>query len=72
MEGRGGHAAGSGARGGAPGSGGSLRCFVTDDSPRFGQLASRFLGQQMVAKPVVVSPDDLHALGRTRDLRMSA
>jgi glutamate racemase len=54
------------------GSGGSLRCFVTDDSPRFSQLASRFLGQQMVAKPVVVSPDDLHALGRTRDLRMSA
>lgn len=54
------------------GSGGSLRCFVTDDSPRFGQLAQRFLGQEMIAKPVVVSPDDLHALGRTRDLRMSA
>jgi glutamate racemase len=30
-----------------PGPLGTLRCFVTDDSPRFGRLASRFLGMKL-------------------------
>ncbi len=38
---------------------GSLRCFVTDDSPRFASLASRFLGLHIVP-PTLVSLDDLH------------
>lgn len=37
---------------------GSLRCWVTDDSPKFARLASRFLGYD-VARPTWVSPDDL-------------
>jgi glutamate racemase len=39
---------------------GSLRCFVTDDSPRFATLAARFLGLQ-VDDPTWVCLDDLHA-----------
>lgn len=37
-----------------------LRCFVTDDSPRFATLASRFLGFA-IRPPEVVSPDLLYA-----------
>lgn len=37
-----------------------LRCFVTDDSPRFATLASRFLGIA-VRQPEVVLPDLLYA-----------
>jgi glutamate racemase len=37
-----------------------LRCFVTDDSPRFATLASRFLGIT-VRLPEVVLPDVLYA-----------
>lgn len=37
-----------------------LRCFVTDDSPRFATLASRFLGIT-VRPPEVVSPDLLYS-----------
>jgi len=41
---------------------GSLRCFVTDDSPRFRTLAMKFLGQE-TEPPVLVSPDELYAVG---------
>jgi glutamate racemase len=37
----------------------SLRCFVTDDSPRFGALASHFLGFA-VAPPTWVPPEALY------------
>ena len=37
-----------------------LRCYVTDDSPRFAILASRFLGIA-VRQPEVVLPDVLYA-----------
>ena len=37
-----------------------LRCFVTDDSPRFATLASRFLGVT-IREPEVVQPDLLYA-----------
>lgn len=37
-----------------------LRCYVTDDSPRFATLASRFLGIA-VRQPEVVLPDLLYA-----------
>lgn len=37
---------------------GTLRCFVTDDSPRFGRMASRFLGMK-VDTPTLVLPDVL-------------
>jgi hypothetical protein len=37
---------------------GGFRCFVTDDSPRFGMLASRFLGFE-VEPPTRVAPDEL-------------
>lgn len=40
---------------------GSLRCFVTDNSPRFGALASQFLGLE-IGRPEHVCTDDLHAL----------
>jgi glutamate racemase len=36
-----------------------LQCFVTDDSPRFGALAARFLGVEIDA-PTWVSPDELY------------
>lgn len=39
---------------------GVLRCFVTDDSPRFGRMASRFLGMTVDA-PTLVSTDELMA-----------
>jgi glutamate racemase len=39
---------------------GSIRCFVTDDSPRFEQLASRFMGFA-VARPTHVTPEELFA-----------
>lgn len=38
---------------------GYMRCFVTDDSPRFGALASQFLGFE-VSPPAWVSPDDMY------------
>lgn len=37
-----------------------LKCFVTDDSPRFAVLASRFMGME-IAPPDLVAPDDLYA-----------
>lgn len=37
---------------------GSLRCWVTDDSPKFARLASRFLGYE-ISNPLWVSPDEL-------------
>lgn len=37
---------------------GSLRCWVTDDGPKFARLASRFLGYE-IARPVWVSPEEL-------------
>jgi glutamate racemase len=40
--------------------GGWLRCYVTDNSPRFAALASRFLGL-VVDCPTWVSLDELHA-----------
>ncbi|MGH7213436.1 MAG: glutamate racemase [Tepidisphaeraceae bacterium] len=44
-----------------PGStGGSLRCFVTDDPARFARLGSRFLGVE-IEPPTWVSPDELYA-----------
>jgi glutamate racemase len=43
----------------APARPGKLRCFVTDDSPRFGKLASRFLGFDVPA-PTWVSTDELY------------
>jgi hypothetical protein len=36
-----------------------LRCFVTDNSPRFGSLAARFLGL-VIDPPTLVSLDELH------------
>jgi glutamate racemase len=46
--------------GGAPVASGSaaLRCFVTDDSPKFAALASRFLGVE-IDPPTWVTPEDL-------------
>jgi len=41
---------------------GELRCFVTDDTPRFGVLAARFLGMR-IDQPTWVATDDLHAPG---------
>ena len=43
------------------GRGGTLRCFVTDDPPRFERLATRFLGFE-IDSPTWVSTDQLHAL----------
>jgi glutamate racemase len=37
---------------------GSIRCFVTDDSPKFQALASRFLGFD-IDRPTWVSPEEL-------------
>ena len=42
---------------------GSLHCYVTDDSPKFQTLASRFLGTE-VDKPIWVTPEEL-VEGRT-------
>jgi glutamate racemase len=52
------------------GAAGSLRCFVTDDAPRFAMLASRFLGIQMDL-PAWVSLDDLHAATMTAGSALS-
>ena len=58
-------------RGGAPG-GGELRCFVTDDAPRFRTLARRFLGSD-VESPTRVTPDELYAGAATAEpLRATA
>lgn len=40
---------------------GALRCFVTDDSPRFGLLAARFLGEP-IQPPTWVPPDEMYAV----------
>jgi glutamate racemase len=45
---------------------GGLRCFVTDNSPRFAALAARFLGLEIEA-PTWVSTDDLHALSNSSE-----
>lgn len=39
---------------------GELRCYVTDDSPRFARLASRFLGMK-IDPPTWVAPESLYA-----------
>lgn len=39
---------------------GELRCFVTDDSPRFAKLASAFLGMK-IEPPTWVAPEMLYA-----------
>jgi hypothetical protein len=41
---------------------GRLRCYVTDESPRFATLAARFLGAP-VDRPTLVPPEDLVAPG---------
>ena len=48
-------------RGGPRGGGAQLHCFVTDESPRFAVLASRFLGMS-IQQPRWVSPADLYGL----------
>jgi hypothetical protein len=40
---------------------GSIRSYVTDDSPRFKVLASRFVGHEIDA-PTWVSPDLLYGV----------
>jgi glutamate racemase len=47
---------------------GTLRCFVTDDSPRFQTLASRFLGEQ-IDEPIHVSPDELYSFSPRTEVR---
>ena len=53
----------------------ALRCYVSDDAPRFRTLARRFLGDDPGA-PVLVSTDELHAAAAEHDavrpLRASA
>ena len=44
---------------GAPGIGGGIRCYVTDDPARFALLAGRFLGQP-IEPPTLVEPDALY------------
>jgi glutamate racemase len=54
--------------------GGNLRCFLTDDAPRFRTLAKRFLGAE-VDPPTLVTTDELHggAVGAVlQALRVSA
>lgn len=43
------------------GGAGGLRCFVTDNSPRFASLAEQFLGLH-IEPPTWVGTDELHAL----------
>ncbi|HEV8606152.1 MAG TPA: glutamate racemase [Tepidisphaeraceae bacterium] len=45
---------------------GGLRCFVTDNSPRFASLAARFLGLQ-IQPPTLVCTDELHALANASE-----
>jgi glutamate racemase len=53
-------------------SGGLLRCFVTDGSPRFRTLAAKFLGHEP-DPPTLVTPDQLYAIGQDlQQLRISA
>jgi glutamate racemase len=40
--------------------GGTLKCFVTDSSPRFAWLANRFLGMKIDPPPTLVSVDELY------------
>ena len=47
-------------RGGPIGGAGGIRCFVTDESPRFRSLARRFFGAEIDA-PTLVSTAELHA-----------
>jgi glutamate racemase len=42
---------------------GSIRCFVTDDSPRFESVASRFMGERL-EPPTRVAPERLYELER--------
>jgi glutamate racemase len=46
---------------------GSLQCYVTDDSPKFGRLASHFLGFE-VAAPIWVPPEELYDQSLTQEL----
>lgn len=43
---------------------GEMKCFVTDNTPRFAALASRFLGYQ-IDEPTWVPPEALYRLGRS-------
>jgi glutamate racemase len=54
--------------GASDGTGGSLRCFVTDDTPRFAPLASHFLGFP-VGSPTWVPPDELYGLTQQTPMR---
>ena len=49
---------------------GSLKCFVTDDGPRFAALASRFLGLS-IDPPTWVSPDELSEIDEPVELRQA-
>ena len=51
-------------RGGPVGGAGSIRCFVTDESPRFRSMARRFFGGEVDA-PTLVSMAELYALDVT-------
>lgn len=44
---------------GGVGAPGTLQCFVTDESPRFASLATRFVGTPVEA-PIWVQPDELY------------
>jgi|SRR5437660_170578 len=48
------------------GGAGGLRCFVTDNSPRFASLAARFLGLE-IEPPTWVGTDELHALANSSE-----
>lgn len=50
---------------------GSLRCWVTDDGPRFARLASRFLGYD-ISRPVWISPDELPTHSPVEDSMLQA
>lgn len=47
---------------------GGLRCWVTDDGPRFARLATRFLGHE-VPKPTWVAPEELETASPVDALR---
>jgi glutamate racemase len=46
------------------------KCFVTDDAPRFGKLAERFLGMSL-PQPVWVPPEELYRDHRSGPAPMS-
>jgi glutamate racemase len=48
---------------------GVLRCFVTDDTPKFASLAERFLGLHLDIAPEWVSPESLYTPRRPEPLR---